>query len=231
MRRPAWMTNPPTRPNLPGMGETISPEAFIRRTLPLLPVPAIPRICLHKAMPNSGLWRLAAHDADGFGSPYWAHYWSGGLALAHHILAEPQCVAGRAVLDLGAGSGIVGIAAALAGARTVLAADVDRYALAATALNAAANGVEIATHLGDMTCGPPPPVEIVLVGDLFYEAELAMRVGGFLDRCLDAGIDVLVGDPGREFLPRTRLHRISQHRFQEFGEAGGDKPCAVFSYR
>lgn len=205
--------------------------AFIRQNLPLLPVPAIPSIRLHKALPNSGLWRLAELDGKDFGSPYWAYQWGGGLALARYILAVPNCVSGRDALDLGAGSGLVGIAAAKAGSRTVLAADIDRCALAATALNAAANGVTVATHLGDMTLGPPPPVDIVLVGDLFYEAALADRVTDFLSRCVDAGLDILIGDPWREFLPTSRLQKIWEHPFQEFGAPDGDKPCAVFSFR
>src|SRR4051812_37094510 len=102
---------------------------FIRANLPLAPVPGIPEIHLHKASPSSGLGRLAAQDA-GFGSPYWAYYWAGGLALARYVLDHPEIVAGRRVLDLGAGSGLVAIAAAKAGAGAVIAAEVDPYAVA-----------------------------------------------------------------------------------------------------
>ena len=86
---------------------TIDPTDFIRANLPLAPVPGIPEIHLHKASPSSGLGRLAALDEHGFGSPYWAYYWAGGLALARHILDHPEVVAGRRILDLGAGSGLV----------------------------------------------------------------------------------------------------------------------------
>ena len=127
---------------------------------------------MHKARPKSGLWRLT-EMYDDFGTPYWAYDWGGGLALARHILNHPQLVAGRTVLDLGAGSGIVGIAAAKSGAKSVIAADIDRYAVAAIGLNAAANGVTISTFFGDLTAGSPPEVDVVLVGDLFYEADLA----------------------------------------------------------
>jgi predicted nicotinamide N-methyase len=204
---------------------------FIRENLPLAPVASVPEIRLHKAVPGSGLRRLAAADARGFGSPYWAYDWGGGLALARHILDRPETVAGRRVLDLGAGSGIVAIAAAMAGAGPVVAADIDRYAIAAIGLNAAANGVAIETILGDLTAGPPPAVDLVTAADLFYERRLAARVTAYLDRCLAAGIEVLIGDPRRAFLPQARLRLIADYPVADFGEAAGGttKPGAVFA--
>jgi len=204
---------------------------FIRSNLPLVPAPALPEILLHTAGPDSGLWRLAEND-ENFEAPYWAYAWGGGLALARHILDHPHTVAGRDVLDLGAGSGIVAIAAAKSGARSVLAADIDRYAIVATGLNAVANGVTIATRLGDPTAGAPPDVDIVLVGDLFYEADLAARVTGFLDRCVRSGIQVLVGDPWRSFLPRMHLRLLAQYPGRDFGNSGHGTPSenAVFSF-
>jgi predicted nicotinamide N-methyase len=214
-------------------GPDLDLRQFIRANLPITPVPAIPEIRLHKAGPASGLRRLAELDEHGFGSPYWAYYWGGGLALARHILDQPETVAGRSVLDLGAGSGIVGIAAAKAGASEVIAAETDRYAVAAIDLNAAANDVTISTILVDPTSGPPLAVDLVAVGDLFYERDLAGRVTAFLDRCLEAGIDVLIGDPWRAFLPRSRLQLIAEYPVLEFGEAEGvaTKPSAVFSLK
>lgn len=212
----------------------VSPEVLeiIRTHFPLVAAPTVPEVRVHKAMPRSGLWRLAETDA-GFGNPYWAYHWGGGLALARHVLDQPALVAGRRVLDLGAGSGVVGIAAAKAGAASVVAADVDRYAIAAIGLNAEANGVTIETMLGDLTAGAPPEVDIVLVGDLFYEEGLAKRVTSFLDRCLEAGMDVLVGDPWREFLPRHRLELLAEYPGVDFG--GGAQPAAtsnaVFAFR
>ena len=194
-------------------------RAFIRARLPLGPVPGVPEIRLHRAGPASGLSRLAERDEAGFGSPYWAYHWGGGLALARHVLDRPQTVRGRAVLDLGAGSGLVAIAAALAGARTVIAADIDPYAAAVLPLNAEANGVSLMVLREDLTGGAPPAgVEAVLVGDLFYEDKLARGVAAFLDRCLGAGITVLVGDPGRAFLPRQRLREHATYRVTERGE-------------
>jgi predicted nicotinamide N-methyase len=192
----------------------------------------VPEIVLHRAGPKSGLWRLAESDKD-FDTPYWAYDWGGGLALARHILNYPEIVAGRRVLDLGAGSGLVGIAAAKSGAKHVIAADIDRYAIVATGLNAMANRVAISTFFGDVTAGLPPEVDVVLVGDLFYEEGLARRVTAFLDRCLGSNIDILIGDPWRTFLPRMRLQLIAEYPGTDFGNGtqGEPKRNAVFAFR
>jgi predicted nicotinamide N-methyase len=165
-------------------------------------------------------------------TPYWAYHWGGGLALARYILSHPELVTGRTVLDLGAGSGIVAIAAAKAGAKNVVAADIDPYAIAVTGLNAAANGVAVSPFLGDLTTGSPPEVDVVLVGDLFYDADLAERVTAFLDDCLRSKIEVLVGDPWRAFLPRTRLRLLAEYPGPDFGQGGRDeqKRNSVFSF-
>jgi predicted nicotinamide N-methyase len=204
---------------------------FIRANLPVVPVPSIPEIRLHKAGPTSGLWRLAETDQE-FASPYWAHYWGGGLALARYILDRTETVAGRKILDLGAGSGIVGIAAAKAGASRVIAADVNRYAIAALGLNAAANQVTLSALLGDVTAGAPPSVDLIVVGDLFYERALAERVTAFLDRCLACGIEVLIGDPWRAHLPRSRIRLLAEYSVSELGDPGNGatKPSGVFAF-
>jgi predicted nicotinamide N-methyase len=203
---------------------------FISANLPVLPVPSIPEIHLHKAGPQSGLWRLADEDQE-FGSPYWAHYWGGGLVLARYLLDRPDVAAGRRVFDLGAGSGVVGIAAAKAGATEVVAADVDPYAIAAIGLNAAINDVTILPVLADLTKGEPPATDIVCIGDLFYEAALAERVTTFLDRCLQQGIEVLIGDPWRAHLPRSRLRLLAEYAVPDFGNtAGGSRPSGVFAF-
>lgn len=201
--------------------------AFIRDNLPVLPVPGIPEIRLHKAQPDSGLHRLAEAD-EGFGAPYWAYYWAGGLALARHVLDHPELVKGRRVLDLGAGSGLVAIAAAKAGASEVIAAETERYAVTALGLNAELNGVDLKVIEDDLTGGQPPPVDIVLVGDLFYAPDLAGQVTVFLDRCLARGIEMLVGDPWRAPLPLARLTELARY---EVAEAGAAKGSAVFAFR
>jgi predicted nicotinamide N-methyase len=130
------------------------------------------------------------------------------------------------VLDLGAGSGLVAIAAASAGAATVMAAEIDPHALAALRLNAGLNDAAVEVIDRDLTGSQPPDVDLVLVGDLFYDPRLARRVTRFLDRCLDAGIDVLVGDVGRAHLPRDRLREVARYDVPDFGEA---RPGTVFS--
>lgn len=205
--------------------------SFIRENFPLDPVPTVPEISLHAAGPKSGLWRLAERD-EHFGTPYWAHIWGGGLALARYLLDTPGIVAGRSVLDLGSGSGIVAIAAAKAGAKSVVAADIDPYAMASIALNAEANAVAVLPSLQDPTSGPAPAADVVLVGDLFYDPDLAVRVTAFLDRCLLAKARVLVGDPWRAFLPRSRMRLLAEYPGPDFSRlARREQPMnAVFSF-
>lgn len=202
-------------------------EAFIRANMPLAPVPSIPEISLHTAKPSSGLWRLLGPGAQ---SPYWAYPWAGGAALAQHFLDHPEVVQGRSVLDLGSGSGLVAIAAAKAGARRVIAADIDPLAAIATKLNAAANAVDISVIEDDLTKGPPPAVDIIAAGDLFYDRKLSLRVTAFLDRCLTSGVEVLVGDPGRAFLPHGRLRPIADYAVADFGDTGATSQVGVFSF-
>jgi predicted nicotinamide N-methyase len=126
----------------------------------------------------------------------------------------------------------VAIAAALAGAGAVRAADVDPYAVAATRLNAAANGVAVEAVQGDLTAGAPPEVALMLVGDLFYDADLAARVTIFLERCVAAGTEVLIGDPWRAFLPTDRLRVVAEYPVADFGDPdGAARAAAVFALK
>lgn len=177
----------------------------------------------------TGLWRLSAPNPDGSDPPppYWAFPWAGGMALATHLMAQPHLVAGRSVLDLGSGSGLVAIAAALAGAATVAAVEIDAFGQAAIRLNAEANGVRIETLGIDVTRHPAPAADTILVGDLFYEEELARRVLASLDARLAAGSTVLIGDPGRKWLPIERLRRLADYRVDDVGDVEGrDRPPA-----
>ncbi|MBY3044556.1 class I SAM-dependent methyltransferase [Rhizobium leguminosarum] len=204
---------------LPGMPNP-DPAAFIKANLPISPVPAIPEICLHTAGPASGLWRLSGRrEADP--PPYWAYPWAGGAVLARHLLDRPEMVTGRRVLDLGAGSGLVAIAAAKAGARAVTAVDIDANAIAAIGLNAAINGVDIVVRATDIIEDPPPETDLLVVGDLFYDPALALQVMAFLRRCQASGIEVLIGDPERGHLPQGELSRIATHTVADFGGGTG----------
>lgn len=190
--------------------------SIIREQLPLAAVPSLRGVFLHLATPRSGLRRLLDRSETGL-PPYWAYPWAGGLALARHVEEHPEVVRGRHVLDFGAGSGLVGIAAALAGAAGVVAAETDGTGRVALGLNAAANGVELAIIGSDLTGGAPPPVDVVLAGDVFYDPAVAERALHFFDACLAAGIEVLIGDVGRAYLPLARLRRLAAYPVPDFG--------------
>jgi predicted nicotinamide N-methyase len=175
-----------------------------------MPVPLVPEIRLHLAAEPIGLWQRTERDLGrtGLPPPYWAFAWAGGQALARYLLDHPGVVAGRPVIDLASGSGVVAIAAARAGAATVTAYDVDPLAVAAIAVNAAANDVSVTGVCEDILQpgGPPgPEAGVVLVADAFYQRELAARVLSFLDGARARGAAVLAADLGRAYLPRARL--------------------------
>lgn len=203
------------------------PEVFILANLPLAPVPGIDAITLHTAHPGSGLRRLLGDDAP---APYWAYAWAGGLVLCQHLRAHPETVTGKRVLDLGSGSGLVGIMAMKAGAAAVMAVDIDPHAAIAAHLNARANDVALRIVCADLTPDEPPEVDIVLVGDLFYDAAASKKVSAFLARCVSAGITVLVGDPGRAHLPYPHLRKIAHYRVADFGSAQVEETSTVFAF-
>src|SRR5579863_4747026 len=133
--------------------QAMTPEALVRSATTQSAVPFVPEIRLATAAEPYGLWDSTAREAP----PFWAFPWAGGQGLARYILDHPETVAGRAVLDAAAGSGLVAIAAAKAGARSVLAGDIDDNALAAVALNAAANAVPAVTPCRvDLAADVPP---------------------------------------------------------------------------
>jgi predicted nicotinamide N-methyase len=181
--------------------------AFIRANTKLLAPPLVPEILLYLAEESLPIWRRTEEELAEINvpPPYWAFAWAGGQALARHLLDEPQLVAGRRVLDIGTGSGLAALAAARAGARTVAAADIDAIACEAVALNAAANGLAIDVIGDDLLARVPPAVDVLLVGDLFYEKPLAEAVLAFIDAAAMAGAHVLVGDPQRSYFPRERF--------------------------
>lgn len=203
---------------------------FIRQNLRLEPVSGLPGIKLYTAHPASRLSRLADPDDADPPAPYWAYCWAGGMALAQHIASHPKIIARRRVLDLGAGSGLVGIAAAQAGAK-VVAAEIDSHARVAIGLNAAANGVEIGLVEVDLAAAPPADVEVILAGDVFYNAKVAALMLPFLQRCNTSGIKVLIGDPGRRDLPLDRLAAVASYAVGDVGDArmSADRVGSVYT--
>jgi predicted nicotinamide N-methyase len=190
---------------------------FIRQHLRLEPVPTLPHIALYTAHPGSRLSRLAPDD-DNAPAPYWAYQWAGGLALAHHFAAHPDLATGRRVLDLGAGSGLVGIAAAKAGA-VVSAVEIDPNGLAAIAINADANAVSVTLVDIDLAGNAPTGFDLIAAGDVFYNPEVGQQMMTFLQRCRDAGIEILVGDPDRRDLPLDLLERLASYPVGDVGDA------------
>lgn len=190
-----------------------SRRAFVLRHATLQPVPGLPGISLHLTDDVLAVWHaLQVETGDPeTGLPYWALAWGGGQAIARHLAEHPEVVAGRRVYDLASGSGLVAIAAAQAGAAHVVANDVDPFAAAAIGLNARANRSRIDVSLRDALDDAPPDVDVVLTGDAWYNAELAGRVLPWLRRAGTAGIDVIVGDPGRSYLPTDELESIATY--------------------
>ena len=196
----------------------MNPTALITSRLRLQPVPSLPELILYAAHSGSRLSQLADPDDSDPAPPYWAYSWGGGLALAHHLAAHPEAVAGRRVLDLGAGSGLVAIAAAKAGAAQVIASEIDPFGRAAIPLNAAANTVAITLRDTDLAAPPPTDIDVLLAGDVFYSAEVASLMLPYLTRCQAAGITVLIGDPYRKFLPAT-LVELARYAVPDMGAA------------
>ena len=151
--------------------------------------------------------------------PYWAYSWAGGNALARHVLDHPQTVRGLRVVDLGSGSGLVGIAALTAGAASVIAIDPEPHAAVAARLNAEANGVIIETATADPMDGPIPEADLILAGDVFYDETLATRSLAFLRRCQASGRAVLIGDPDRRPLPKAAVTLLARYPVTDFGGA------------
>jgi predicted nicotinamide N-methyase len=190
----------------------MTPENFIQANAILMAPPLVPEITLYLASEVVPLWRATEDELAEIGvpPPYWAFAWAGGQALARYVLDHPEMVAGKRVLDIGSGSGLVGLAAARAGAASVLAADIDAFSCAAIRLNAAANGCDISVTQDDLI-GVPLAWDMILVGDLFYERPLAERLLVWLGRI---GIPALLGDPGRTYFPKTGVEKLASYSVQ-----------------
>ena len=180
--------------------------------LKMASVPMVPEVHLFLAEDSVLLWaRLEAEEGTTLPAPYWATPWPGGQALARYVLDNPELVAGRRVLDLASGSGLVAIAAAIAGCADVTANDTDGYAIAAIQANANANGVQVATVVDDLTDGDGEDYEVILAGDCLYTAEVAAKMLPFIGRAMQRGVTVLLGDPGRGHAPAGLLRTLTTY--------------------
>ena len=190
-----------------------SPRAFVLRHTRLRPVPGLESLRLHLSDEVYPLWRALQRETGDPDAPlpYWAFAWAGGLALARYLDDHSEAVVGRRVCDLGSGSGLCAIAALRAGASEATGADVDRFAAAAIVLNARANRQRVSVVQRDLLDEEPPEVDLLLAGDCWYEARLAQRVLPWLQRARERGIDVLVGDPGRRYLPVEALVELASY--------------------
>jgi predicted nicotinamide N-methyase len=204
------------------------PAEFIRaHTRPLRPS-LVPEVQLLVATDVVALWEAMEVEQGRTEQepPFWAAAWPGGQALARYVLDHPELVAGRTVLDLGAGSGLVAVAAVLAGATRVVASEIDRFGLAAIPENAALNGVTGIEPVGDLLGEGPPAVDVVLAGDVCYDRTMTERVLPFLDAARAAGAEVLIGDPGRPYLPHDRLTEAAVHEVAD-ADASSTLPARV----
>ena len=188
------------------------PAQFVRVNTVVAAPPLLPELRLHLASEITPLWHAteATLARDQLPPPYWAFAWAGGQALARHLLDNADLVRGKRVLDFGAGSGLVAIAAAKAGA-SASAAEIDPFACAAIRLNAALNGVDVAIESGDVIGRAAAPWEIVLAGDMCYERPLAERLTTWLRALAGNGVIVLLGDPGRAYLPASGLEPLARY--------------------
>ena len=189
---------------------------FILANTRLQRPPHTPELQLHLADEITPIWRMTEEELDlmGLPPPFWAFAWAGGQALARYLLDHPHEVAGRAVVDFASGSGIVAIAARLAGAASVLAADIDVFCEAAVAANAAANGVRLDFTDQNLLDQPPPRVDLITAGDICYEKPLAERVLAWLAQARDQGARVLIGDPGRTYFPKDGLVKLAEYQVE-----------------
>jgi predicted nicotinamide N-methyase len=188
-----------------------SPRAFVLRHTHLRPVPGLEEIRLHLSDEVLTLWRavqIETKDQDA-AVPYWAFAWAGGLAIGRYLRDHPEVAADRRVFDVASGSGLCAIASMHAGAAEATGADIDAFATAAIELNARANGRRVTVVRRDVLDEEPPDVDVILAGDCWYDARLAGRVLPWLQRARGRGIGVLIGDPGRRYLPTDALVELA----------------------
>lgn len=183
---------------------------FILDNTVLQSPPHVPEITLHLADEAHDLWHKTEEELAtvGLPPPFWAFAWAGGQGVARHVLDNPALVAGKTVLDFASGSGLVAIAAMKAGAVCVIASDIDPFAQPSILLNTAANDVHVTVCLDDLI-GQDHGWDVVLAGDVFYEKPLADRLSPWFSALASRGATIVVGDPGRAYLPRESLDELA----------------------
>jgi predicted nicotinamide N-methyase len=175
--------------------------------------PLVPEVKLHLAHEAVPLWQKTEEELGEMGlpPPFWAFAWAGGQALARYVLDHSNMVENLKVLDLATGSGLVAIAALRAGAAKTTAADIDEFATTAAQMNAELNQVSLDIRLEDLLQQQPPFADVILVGDLFYEKTLAARCLAWLRQAQEQGAKILIGDPGRSYLPKEQLEKLAEY--------------------
>jgi predicted nicotinamide N-methyase len=186
---------------------------FIHRNTSIMSPPLVPEIELHLAHEAVPLWQKTEDELGEMGlpPPFWAFAWAGGQALARYVLDHPDRVENLRVLDLATGSGLAAIAAVQAGSVSIVATDIDEFATTAAAMNANLNQVSLEIKLEDVLHQRPPAADVILVGDLFYEKTLAARCLAWLRQAQGQGAKVLIGDPGRSYLPKAQLEKLAEY--------------------
>ena len=191
-------------------------ERFILANTSVMAPPHVPEICLHLADEVNELWLKTEEELEQIGlqPPFWAFAWAGGQGLARHVLDHPDLVRGKRVVDLASGSGLVAIAAAIAGARAVVANDIDPFCQSAIRLNCEVNAVDVDFLRSDLLQAESglPDCDVLLCGDVFYDREMSRRLLPVLDRFAAAGAEILIGDPGRSYLPREMLVWLAEYQ-------------------
>lgn len=189
------------------------PARFVVDQTRLTPVAFVPEIELYQADEATALWHLteATLDRADMPPPFWAFAWAGGQGLARYVLDHLEAVKGKRVLDFASGSGLVAIAAAKAGALYVEAVDIDPFAAAAISLNAAANGAAIHARHADIIGSPIGEFDVLLAGDVFYDAGFAARLMPWLTALAASGVIVIAGDPDRTYRPLVRVRDLARY--------------------
>ncbi len=186
------------------------PAAFIRANTLLQEPPLVPEVKLYLASEIVPIWQMTEEELErsGLPPPFWAFAWAGGQALARYILDHPEVVRGKRVLDFGSGSSLIAIAAMKAGATSVVAADIDPFAVASIRLNAEVNSVSVVVANTNLVGVANGGWDIILIGDMCYERPLAESIEIWVHSLVAEGAEALIGDPGRAYLPKTGLEKI-----------------------